>query len=382
MKALLLLPIVCCILPDVSCAQSTTNPSTPSPSTPSPFDPEFDDPNWPGVIPGAHGAITINIQLDNSPEDIVFSFDRNYGESYDRLDKKSLVSDAKRTKDGEFHWEAWYGFDGLVDPATPGGYITNTTQLFINNYYYALGDYIRFTIQDNGNDGICCDNGNGWVTLTTDKGILWTIDGGLLGNVRTDVELRVNEGNLTILRGTQKGPAPPGTVKLFGSNRYYSTSETTGFFFYMSELDGTLPTEIGLMTAATWMNGEWILNRLTGQLPTEIGLLTSLTFLDFAYTGLTGTIPTELGLLTALTRLRISAESGPGVTGTIPTELGLLTNLDTLTLRGNSLTGTIPTELGAIEQFGVDLGGIPSSSPSGGKPSSTPSAEPSLGSWV
>ena len=57
---------------------------------------------------------------------------------------------------------------------------------------------------------------------------------------------------------------------------------------------------------------------------------------------LSGTIPPELGDLSALTHLDLSSNS---LTGEIPRELGGLSNLVSLKLTGNSLTGCIPAAL-------------------------------------
>ena len=77
-------------------------------------------------------------------------------------------------------------------------------------------------------------------------------------------------------------------------------------------------------------------NELSGTIPPELGDLTALTRLDFSGNRLSGTIPTELGNLTALTYLRLS---GNNLSGTVPPELGNLVNLDALYLAGNRLTG-------------------------------------------
>lgn len=55
---------------------------------------------------------------------------------------------------------------------------------------------------------------------------------------------------------------------------------------------------------------------------------------------LIGTVPTELGRLTALTELLVSDNQ---LVGTIPSELGLLTVVRETYLTSNSLVGTIPT---------------------------------------
>ena len=69
---------------------------------------------------------------------------------------------------------------------------------------------------------------------------------------------------------------------------------------------------------------------------------------------LQGTIPTELGLLTSLQRLSVPYNS---LTGMIPTELGLLTSLQRLYVDDNSLTGAVPNEVCALRDInGGSLG--------------------------
>ena len=83
--------------------------------------------------------------------------------------------------------------------------------------------------------------------------------------------------------------------------------------------------------------------RITGTIPKEISNLgTSLISFGCTFCGIDGTIPTELGLLTRLTSLVLTETR---LTGTIPSELGLLTKLRVLQLEKNQLTGTLPTQL-------------------------------------
>ena len=110
-----------------------------------------------------------------------------------------------------------------------------------------------------------------------------------------------------------------------------------------SSLTGTLPSELGLLTALTKLY--LFNNALSGVLPTELGLLTALTEMMVDENSLTGSLPTELGLATAMGFLYMFGNSFAGV---LPTELGLLTALVELILDENSLTGSLPTELGLL----------------------------------
>jgi len=89
---------------------------------------------------------------------------------------------------------------------------------------------------------------------------------------------------------------------------------------------------------------------------------------QFSRSNISGTIPTEIGLLTALTRLAVFENLAPVEEGFVPTEIFGLTNLRQLALRDLGLEGSIPTEitnLGRLQSLWLqnnDLTGtIPSS---------------------
>ncbi|KAK3285372.1 hypothetical protein CYMTET_7021 [Cymbomonas tetramitiformis] len=111
----------------------------------------------------------------------------------------------------------------------------------------------------------------------------------------------------------------------------------------ITSLIGTVPTELGELTAMTVLN--LFINSLIGTVPTELGELTAMVYMSFYSNSLTGTVPTELGELTVMTELNIDYNS---LRGTVPTELGELTVLLHINLQINSLTGTVPTELGEL----------------------------------
>jgi len=118
-------------------------------------------------------------------------------------------------------------------------------------------------------------------------------------------------------------------------------------------LTGTLPTELGTLTALQNLRLDG--NAFTGGIPTEMGLLIAMeSFFLYGSTGLGGTIPTELGTCAALESLQLNDN---GLTGGIPTELAALAAVTFLYLQGNSLTGTVPAEFAAqatITEFKVD----------------------------
>ena len=88
-------------------------------------------------------------------------------------------------------------------------------------------------------------------------------------------------------------------------------------------------------------------NPMEGTLPSEVGLLTQLTWLNLYNNGFNGTIPSQLGQLTKLTRLDLEVNN---FTGTMPSQLGQLTNLKYLYLYKNapSFNRTIPREVRAL----------------------------------
>jgi Leucine-rich repeat (LRR) protein len=83
------------------------------------------------------------------------------------------------------------------------------------------------------------------------------------------------------------------------------------------------------------------------------------TALELDNNNVEGSIPTEIGLLTALTSisLRNPAESRPFIGGAIPSSLGMLSSLESLRLSGNQLSGFLPFELGKLSRLRlIDVG--------------------------
>ena len=133
-----------------------------------------------------------------------------------------------------------------------------------------------------------------------------------------------------------------------------NTSKTEAMY-QATGITGTVPTELGVLTAMSVMT--WAENDITGTLPTEIGRMTNLkngnfnNFNNFngffSSNSLTGSLPTELGNLVKMTRT--VAMQTNSFTGTIPTELGSLSiMLQWFYLNSNSLTGAIPSQLGKV----------------------------------
>ena len=110
--------------------------------------------------------------------------------------------------------------------------------------------------------------------------------------------------------------------------------------FYNCNLQGTIPDELGLLTALTFLTLAY--NQLESTIPTELGQLSALIELDLFSNQLTSSIPTQLGQLTALRRLYLSNNK---LTSTIPSHFGDLNALALLNLDDNQITGTIPLAL-------------------------------------
>lgn len=94
---------------------------------------------------------------------------------------------------------------------------------------------------------------------------------------------------------------------------------------YGAKVEGTLPTEIGSLTALNsfhWSNFD-----ISGTLPTELGRLTNLAVLALSDTLISGVIPTQLGQLTSLSEALLQANR---LAGPVPSEFGRLSNLHTL----------------------------------------------------
>jgi hypothetical protein len=104
-------------------------------------------------------------------------------------------------------------------------------------------------------------------------------------------------------------------------------------FLIGGAIEGTLPTQIGLMTDTAYFGAYC---DLTGTIPTEIGRWSDALHISLALNDFTGNIPSEIGRLTLLESLLLW---GNRLAGTVPTELGMLTNLVELWLEGNDLTG-------------------------------------------
>ena len=127
-----------------------------------------------------------------------------------------------------------------------------------------------------------------------------------------------------------------------------------------SGLTGTIPVELGSLSALTVLNLGGGSNALTGTIPAELGNLTALTELRLNSNSLAGPIPAALGRLADLRILSLALND---LSGGIPDALADLAELRHLYLESNNLTGMTPTGLGRLAKletlslFGNELGG-------------------------
>ena len=110
-----------------------------------------------------------------------------------------------------------------------------------------------------------------------------------------------------------------------------------------NNLTGTIPAQIGNLTALTNLDLAW--NKLTGSIPLQMGNLTNLIFLNLSYNQLSGAIPPIIGNLTNVVVLLLNNNQ---FTGSVPSQLANLSNLSQLNMVFNQLGGTIPSGLGGL----------------------------------
>lgn len=142
----------------------------------------------------------------------------------------------------------------------------------------------------------------------------------------------------------------------------------------VTNLSGSLPTQIGLLTELTQFNignsnqatNTWPKNNVSGSIPTQFEFCTQLQQLILNGNDLTGSIPNEIYSLTALQLLNLS---GNNLTGGLSPSIGNLINLQNLSLGYNtSFGGGIPSTIGSLsslkflnlELCGLTSGPIPS----------------------
>jgi hypothetical protein len=106
---------------------------------------------------------------------------------------------------------------------------------------------------------------------------------------------------------------------------------------FLINVNGTIPADLGLLTALTYFNVAG--NALTGTLPASIGQWPALTYLDVGGNALTGTLPASMGQWTALTYFGVYKNK---MTGTIPASIGNWSQIQSAYFEDNQFTGTMP----------------------------------------
>ncbi|KAH8935235.1 hypothetical protein BDL97_17G018800 [Sphagnum fallax] len=119
----------------------------------------------------------------------------------------------------------------------------------------------------------------------------------------------------------------------------------TELHFHAQRLTGPLPAEIGVFTAATWIDLSY---NSFSSLPDDLANLVNLQKLNLSASIINASFPLVVLKLTNLTDLRLENSF---LTGVIPPEISLLTKMEYLYLGNNSFTGPIPSSLGEMSNL-------------------------------
>ena len=122
----------------------------------------------------------------------------------------------------------------------------------------------------------------------------------------------------------------------------------TGLDLWSGNLQGTLPSELGALTALRSINLQ-SLPLMSGTVPSSIGLLTDLTRISLSNNRLSGTLPSELFSLKKLEIFELFSNS---IRGTLSSQIGALTNLHDFGVSG-LMSGPLPTTLGLLTSMGL-----------------------------
>lgn len=126
------------------------------------------------------------------------------------------------------------------------------------------------------------------------------------------------------------------TDVLYDAN--FSMLSVASFMADNNLMTGTLPTEIGQLTACERLtiSGQ----EIEGSIPSEIGRMQMLRFFRAQFTSLEGGIPPELWTLSNMAALELYNTK---LSGTIGTEVGRMFLLQSFKVSHSDLFGTIPT---------------------------------------
>lgn len=121
--------------------------------------------------------------------------------------------------------------------------------------------------------------------------------------------------------------------------------EFNGLGLIDNNLNGTLPMEIGLLTALDTLDISFNRN-LRGSIPTTFGNLFALALISMSENELSSSIPKEL---TELGVLEYFDLEGNALTGTLHSEFAKITSLQDMYLSSNAFNGTLPPEFGDLK---------------------------------
>jgi len=140
-----------------------------------------------------------------------------------------------------------------------------------------------------------------------------------------------------------------------------SQGKVTKIEFVDNSLVGSLPSEIGMLTALTYLkiNDSF---ELTGSIPSHISSLTNLELFSLTHCYITGTVPAEITNLRSLKTLEFENNV---VSGSLPSNMNRLTNLEYFLAGGNELAGSIPeiSALTNLRTFELDRNKLDSNLP-------------------
>jgi Leucine-rich repeat (LRR) protein len=165
----------------------------------------------------------------------------------------------------------------------------------------------------------------------------YSFENKLNGTIPSEIGLMKGLRTLSLSSNRFSGSIPPALYTL--TNLTYLDLD---FNIVYSTISRQVANLVNLQTFSVYSN------QIYGEIPTEFGLLTELVFLGLSVNAMNGSIPTEFGLLAKLGSLGVEMNE---LVGTIPSQLGQLTNLQLLATGFNPITGPLPTELGNLHHL-------------------------------
>ncbi|KAJ3251218.1 hypothetical protein HDU77_006031 [Chytriomyces hyalinus] len=132
-----------------------------------------------------------------------------------------------------------------------------------------------------------------------------------------------------------------------GQSLSHLSSTLTQLLLHDNNLEGVIPTEIGLLVQLTDLSLSN--NSIHGPIPVSLACCTRLQHLALDRNLISGEIPAKV--LQGLQRLRYLSLSENQLSGAIPPEIGHLADMYCLLLDHNFLSGPIPRQVGKLERL-------------------------------